>query len=191
MPRLARLIIPGYPYHIIQRGNRRQSVFYDANDKLIYLDLLNRYAKPAGIDFWAYCLMDNHVHLIVIPKNKKSLAIGLGKVHIRYTRMINFRQGWRGHLWEDRFKSYLLSERHLYAAIRYVERNPVRAKIVRQAQDYPWSSARVHVKKDKSPLLTPMFLNNEIKDWALYLQQNQDTDNLRLFKNILAPADPI
>lgn len=190
MPRTARLVIPGYPHHIVQRGNRRQPVFWDDNDRRSYLDLLNIHAKSAGIEFWAYCLMNNHIHLVAVPKHEKSFAIGLADVHVRYTRMINFREGWRGYLWEGRFKSHPLSEQHLYAAIRYVERNPVRAKIVSKAEDYPWSSARAHVKMKKDPLLAPMFLADDITDWASYLREDDDTNHLRLFRQSVHTGEP-
>jgi len=130
MPRIARVVIPDIPHHIIQRGNRRQPVFFSDDDRSAYLDYLCLHAKPAGISIWAYCLMDNHVHLIAVPKHKASFADGFSESQKRYSRRINFRENWRGHLWEGRFKSYPLDEFHLYAAMRYVERNPVRAKIV-------------------------------------------------------------
>jgi putative transposase len=120
-----------YPHHIIQRGNRRQEVFFSNEDRKTCLDYLRLYAKTSAIDFWGYCLMNNHLHLIAVPQNEDSFARGFAEAHRRYTRYINFRKGWRGYLWEGRFKSYLLDEAHLYAAIRYIERNPVRAGIVK------------------------------------------------------------
>ena len=90
---------------------------------------------PPHLDFWAYCLMENHVHFIAVPRSKESFGKGFKEAHKHYSRMIHFRENWRGHLWEGRFKSHVLSEQHLYAAIRYVERNPVRAGIGKHAQD--------------------------------------------------------
>lgn len=191
MPRTARLVIPGYPHHIIQRGNRRQPVFWSDDDRCAYLDFLRIYAKSAGIEFWAYCLMDNHIHLIAVPKEERSFAIGLADAHVRYTRMVNFKQGWRGYLWEGRFKSHPLSEQHLYAAIRYVERNPVRAKMVQKAEDYPWSSANAHVKGEVNPLLTTMFLTDDIKDWASYLRQEDDASHLHIFRKAVHTGRPL
>jgi len=186
MARIARVVVPGLPHHIVQRGNRRQKVFFSDIDRAAYLDYLKIYAKPAGIKFLAYCLMDNHVHIIAVPDKEESLAQGFAEAHRRYTRMVNFREKWRGYLWEGRFKSYPLNEAHLYAAIRYIERNPVRAGMVRDAWDYPWSSARAHVLKQKGSLLEDSFLIEEIKDWKLFLSgkdEQADTNLLRMHLN--------
>lgn len=191
MARLARVVVPGYPHHIIQRGNRRQKVFFSDDDRRAYLDYLKLYAKPAGVDFWGYCLMDNHVHIIAVPDKEDSFARGFADAHKRYTRRINFREEWRGYLWEGRFKSYPLSEFHLYAAMRYIERNPVRAKIVKNAWDYPWSSARVHVFKKEDPLLDKSFLMREIRDWKAFLSEEDEPGNSNLFKTHAGTGRPL
>lgn len=126
--------------------------------------------------------MDNHVHLVAVPDDEKSFASGLAEAHRRYTRRINFRQNWRGYLWEGRFKSYPLSQSHLYAAIRYIERNPVRAGMVRNAWDYPWSSARAHVFKLNDPLLEDNFLTEEIDDWKAFLSEEDNQDDAQFIK---------
>jgi len=177
MARIARVVIPNYPHHVIHRGNRRERVFFKDEDKKEYLRYLQKYATSSGIDFWGYCLMDNHVHFIAVPGKKDSLAKGFCETHKHYTRMINFRQGWRGHLWEGRFKSCVLSESHLYAALRYIEQNPVRAGMVKRAEDYPWSSARAHIRKSKDSLLTDNFMIKEIPDWADYLSSDRDEEH--------------
>ncbi len=182
MSRIARIVIPGYPHHVIQRGNRRQIVFFSEQDKRAYIKLLHQETVKCGIEIWAYCLMDNHVHLIVVPEREDSLAPGIGETHRKYTRMINFREGWRGYLWQGRFLSYPLDKRYLYSAVRYVERNPVRAGLVKNAEDYRWSSARTHVYHEHDILLSDSFLSSEIKDWALYLSEYEDpllTDTFR------------
>jgi len=183
MPRIARVVIPDIPHHIIQRGNRRQPVFFSDDDRSAYLDYLCLHAKPAGISIWAYCLMDNHVHLIAVPKHKASFADGFSESQKRYSRRINFRENWRGHLWEGRFKSYPLDEFHLYAAMRYVERNPVRAKIVKQPWEYPWSSAQAHIKKENDKVIDSNFVTNEIKDWAEYIAKEDNKNDLVLLRN--------
>ncbi len=122
MARTARVVAVGYPHHVIQRGNRRQKVFFSDQDKIYYLELLQQKSQKYRLDIWAYCLMDNHVHLIVEPHSAESIAMAIGETHKDYTRMINFRESWRGHLWQDRFKSFVMDERYLYAAMRYVER---------------------------------------------------------------------
>lgn len=182
MPRIARVVLPGYPHHIIQRGNRSQKVFFSGQDKRIYIEILRDHSLKAGLTFWAYCLMDNHVHLIAVPKDKDSLARGIGEAHRKYTRMINFREGWRGYLWQGRFLSYPLNEQYLYAAVRYVERNPVRAGIVKKAADYLWSSARAHILKINDVLLRDNFMLSEIKDWARYLAETDQTSDINLLR---------
>lgn len=181
MARIARVVIPDYPHHIIHRGNRREKVFFDEDDKWTYIDFIIKQAKRCGIEFWAYCLMDNHVHFIAVPKKEDSFSRGLAQAHKDYTRRINFRNNWRGHLWEGRFKSCVLSEKHLYAAVRYVERNPVRAGIVRKAEDYPWSSAKAHVYKVQDRVVSDNFILEEIANWKEYLLDNSDDKNGKLF----------
>ena len=191
MARMARIVIPGCPHHVIQRGNRRQNVFFTDKDRQYYLDLLHRYAQESGLSFWAYCLMDNHVHLIAVPKEEGSLASGIGEVHRKYTRMVNFREGWRGYLWQGRFSSYPLGENYLYAAIRYVELNPVRAGIVKSAQDYPWSSAKAHILKEKDPLLSDSFVIEEIQDWSAYLNSDSENTHSNLFRQHSRSGRPL
>ena len=169
MARLARLTVPGIPHHITQRGNRRQPVFFRDADHSNYLALLKEQGARFGVQVWAYCLMENHVHLIAVPEAEQSLSRGIGEAHRRYTRMVNKREGWTGYLWQGRFASFPLDERHLYAAIRYVERNPVRAGIVKRAEDYPWSSASAHLTGAADPLLAQHFMTEEISDWASFL----------------------
>lgn len=191
MARIARIVIPGQPHHIVQRGNRRQSVFFYEQDREKYLELLLEESKNAGIEFLAYCLMDNHVHLIAVPEKEYSLACGIGEAHRKYTRFINFREGWRGYLWQGRFSSYPLNEAHLYAAIRYVERNPVRAGLVKRAEDYRWSSAPAHVFKRDEKILSSNYLIEEIKDWAEFLSQKDDEDDLRVLRKLSNTGRPM
>lgn len=178
MARMARVVVPELPHHIIHRGNRRQNVFFRDEDKESYLSILRLQARLFALEVWSYCLMDNHVHLIVVPKDQGSLSQAIAETHKLYTRMINFREGWRGSLWEGRFKSMVMDERYVYAAVRYVERNPVRANIVKRAEEYLWSSARFRVKKQENPLLSDFYLLEEISDWPKYLEQEEDKDQL-------------
>lgn len=182
MARIARVVVPGYPHHIVQRGNRRQRVFFSDDDRKAYLEYLMIYARPAGIHFWGYCLMDNHVHIIAVPDREDSFARGFSEAHRRYTRRVNFREGWRGYLWEGRFKSNPLSEFHLYAAMRYIERNPVRAGMVKNAWDYPWSSAKAHAFKQKNPLLEDNFVVSGIEDWEAFISEKDEQTAVDLLK---------
>lgn len=170
MARLARVVIPGVPYHVTQRGNRRQPVFFKENDRQLYLQILREQAQQHQLKIWAYCLMDNHIHLIVIPSVESSLMRGIGETHRRYTRFINFREGWKGYLWQGRFASFPLDESYLFAAVRYVERNPVRAGLVRYAEEYPWSSARAHILRLKDPVLSSNFMEDEAVNWSDFLK---------------------
>ena len=146
MARLARVVVPGMPHHVTQRGNRRQTTFFCEEDYAAYLELMSQWCGERGVEIWAYCLMPNHVHLIAVPKRADGLRRAIGESHRRYTRRVNFREGWRGHLWQGRFASFVMDEPYLLAAARYVELNPVRAGLVVAPRDYRWSSARAHLK---------------------------------------------
>jgi putative transposase len=124
MARIARVIATGYPHHVTQRGNRRQRTFFNDEDYAVYLELLSEWTRKHDVEVWAYCLMPNHVHLIVVPGTQDGLARAIGEAHRRYTRRINFREGWKGHLWQERFSSFPMDENHLLTAVRYVEMNP-------------------------------------------------------------------
>jgi len=182
MARIARVVVPGFPHHVIQRGNRRQLVFFSDEDRRTYLNLLTENARKAGITLWAYCLMDNHVHFVAVPREKGSLAKGFGLTHKKYTRFINFREDWRGYLWQGRFQSFPLHLQYLYAAIRYVERNPVRAALVRKPEEYAWSSARAHIKNINDPLISDFFLTSGINDWAGFLNEEDNEKQNETFR---------
>lgn len=134
------------PHHVIQRGNRRQQTFFNDEDYQSYLNLMSEWCAKYQVDSWAYCLMPNHVHLILVPQNKEGLNLAVGEAHRRYTRRINFREGWRGHLWQGRFSSFIMDEKYLFACTRYIELNPVRAGLVKRPEEWPWSSAAAHIK---------------------------------------------
>jgi REP element-mobilizing transposase RayT len=129
MARIARIVVPAVPHHVTQRGNRRQAVFFGEDDYRAYLALLSEYAGKAGVRVWAWCLMPNHVHLMLAPPSAEALRAALAEAHRRYSRLINFREGWRGYLWQGRFASCPMDEAHALAAARYIELNPVRARL--------------------------------------------------------------
>ena len=130
MPRIARVVVPSYAHHVTQRGNRRQQTFFCEDDYRAYLGLMAEWCRRCGVEIWAYCLMPNHIHLIAVPDSEDGLRRGIGEAHRRYTRRVNFRERWRGHLWQGRFASFVLDDCYLLAAARYVELNPVRAGMV-------------------------------------------------------------
>lgn len=175
MARIARIVVEDLPHHIVQRGNRNQVVFFGDDDRREYLRLLASFARRYQLEIWAYCLMDTHIHLVVVPRRAEGLARALAETHKRYARRINFRYGWRGYLWQGRFSSYLMDESYLLAAIRYVECNPVAAGMVQRAEDYAWSSAQAHVTKQANPILSPSFLDERITDWSAYLRADDKT----------------
>ncbi|HOX37365.1 MAG TPA: transposase [Candidatus Brocadiia bacterium] len=144
MARIARIVAPGLPHHVTQRGARRMKTFFRRADYEDYIALAVEWCAKRGVEVWAYCLMPNHVHLIAAPERADSLARALGEAHRRYSRSVNLRKGWSGYLWQYRFASFPLDEAHLCAAARHVELNPVRAGLVKRAEDYEWSSARAH-----------------------------------------------
>jgi len=145
MPRLARIVAVGEAHHITQRGTDHQNVFFSAGDRRVYLGLLAEQTRLAGVGILAYCLMRNHIHLIAVPHQERSLALAMQRIHGRYAQYLNARRRRCGHLWQNRYFSCPLDERHLWTALRYVEHNPVRAGIVEQAWQYRWSSAAAHL----------------------------------------------
>lgn len=182
MSRPRRLVLPGFPHHVCQRGNHGQSVFYGDSDYQRYLLWMGDIARREGLKIWAYCLMTNHIHLVVVPERRESLAATLQCLQTRHAQRINAEQGWEGHLWHARYFSCVLDERALAAAVRYVERNPVRAGMVREAPDYPWSSAPAHCGRRRDPVLCDdLPLLNAVADWANWLRGD---DNPRMLARL-------
>ena len=144
MPRVARVVCAGVPHHVTQRGNRRGQVFFTREDHQAYLKWLREYTSRYEVDVLAYCLMTNHLHLVVVPKTEDSLHQALKPLHMRYAQRVNRARGWKGHVWQGRYFSSALDEAYLWAAIRYFELNPVRARLTDQAANYSWSSAAAH-----------------------------------------------
>ena len=165
MGRIARVVVPGLPHHVTQRGNRRMETFFCDEDYEAYLDLMAEWGRRCGVEIWAYCLMPNHVHMIAAPEQVESLARAVGEAHRRYTRHANFREGWRGYLWQGRFASFPLSDAHLYSAVRYIERNPVRAGLCERAEEYRWSSAKAHLAGADDVLVRVSPLLSRWPDW--------------------------
>ncbi len=175
MARIARVVIPGLAHHVVQRGVRRMDVFFSNDDREEYLKLLAEQGERFGVKYLTWCLMTNHVHLIAVPCDETSLARGIGEAHRRYTRYINFREGWRGYLFQGRFHSFPLEGGYLLAAVRYVLRNPVRAGMVRKPWDYRWSSARWFVgETEDDPLAVPSDVFTGITDRRSFLLQEED-----------------
>jgi putative transposase len=179
MARIARIVVPGFPHHVVQRGNRSQKVFFNEGDYREYLKLLNNYSQRFKVDILAYCLMPNHVHLIAVPQKDGSLAQAIGETHRNYTRFVNFREKWRGYLWQGRFSSYILDERYLLAATRYILLNPVKAKIVKSPWDYKWSSARHHINIENDLLVKDSLLRGLVTNWKAFLKTTPEDGHVR------------
>ena len=182
MARLARVVVAGVPHHITQRGNRRQATFFEEGDYRRYLALMGQWCQRCGVAVWAYCLMPNHVHLIVVPSSEDGLRRGLGEAHRRYTRHVNVREGWRGHLWQGRFASFPMDERYLMRAARYVELNPVRAKLCRAPWRWAWSSAAAHVAGKDDGLVRVRPLLKRAGDWREFLSAGLEADEAERFR---------
>lgn len=174
MARLARVVAVNYPHHITQRGNRRQQVFFEDSDYMAYLDLLAEWCRECGVEIWAYCLMPNHVHLMAVPRDKEGFAKAIGETHRRYTRMVNFRENWRGYLWQGRFSSFPMEKRYATACARYIELNPVRAKLVKKPEMWPWSSCRAHLNGEKDRLIRSPRPLRDANEWATLLEGGMD-----------------
>jgi putative transposase len=182
MARLARLVVPGLPHHITQRGNCRQQTFFCEDDYQSYLELMAPWCSAHHVEIWAYCLMPNHVHLIAVPQSADGLRRAIGEAHRCYTRMINSREGWRGHLWQGRFASFVLDESYLLTAARYVELNPVRAGLVDAPSRYRWSSAAAHVRGRDDALVRVAPLLKLAPPWRGFLARVIREEDIRLLR---------
>jgi putative transposase len=183
MPRIARVVVPDAPHHVTQRGNRREDIFFSDADRRVYLRLLWQYAYKNDVAVHAYCLMTNHVHLVVTPRRAESLAQMLKPVHLRYAQHVNWSQGLSGRLWQGRFYSCPLEGAHVEAAVRYVERNPVRAGMVEQAELHPWSTAGTHCGSSADPHLIPLDGFPSLgPEWRAWLREPEEEDTLRMLR---------
>ncbi len=175
MPRKARVVVPNTAHHVIQRGNYQQYVFEKPKDFQHYLYWIAKYAKEYNVKIHAYCLMSNHVHFIVTPGDQNGMALMFKNVHMCYAQYKNVERKRLGHLWQGRFYSCVLSRTHLLRVIRYVEMNPVRAKMVKHPWEYVWSSTRQHIKSERMPIVRTEFHRDcdeaglNFRNWKKYL----------------------
>jgi putative transposase len=194
MPRIARIVLPGLPHHVIQRGNNRLDVFFTDDDRRAYLELLAAQSARHGLALLAYCLMSNHVHLVAIPRGPVSLARAVGRTHWLYSQYINRLHRRSGHLWQNRFFSCPLDERHTWHACLYAERNPVRAGIVRLAWRYPWSSAAAHVGASPAPAWLDVAAWRslcETRGWRRALQRPEDEHDTARLRRAIRRGRPL
>lgn len=191
MSRLARVVLPGYPHHVTQRGSRKQRTFFKDGDYRLFLGMLARRKRDVSVEVWAYCLMPNHVHYVVVPSSEHSLSKLFRTVHRDYARKINRREGWRGHLWQERFFSVPMDEAHLVSAVRYVELNPVRAGLCEHPADWPWSSVHAHISRRSDDVVTAGPMLERVTDWLRYLAENDSDESLAAIRRHTCTGRPI
>lgn len=177
MARLARVVVPGTPHHVTQRGNRRGPIFLEPGDERLYLNLLRIELRRRAVACWSWCLMPNHVHLILVPSDETGLALAVGEAHRRFSTYIGARCGWTGHLFQGRFASVAMDEAHLIAALRYVSLNPVKAGLVRCAQDWPWSSAKAMIEGQSDGYTDVEPALQRVGDFAAFLGAPQPEED--------------
>jgi putative transposase len=190
MARLARVVVPGLPHHVTQRGNGRARTFFGDEDYALYRDLLATHCGAAEVEVWAWCLMPNHVHLILVPSDSDGLRRALSRVHRAYAGIIQARRKRTGHFWQGRFGAVAMDETHLAAALRYISLNPVRARLVERAQDWKWSSTRALLRGKDDGLTALKPIKEIIPDVAglLATEPEQDLfDSLRAAESIGRP----
>ena len=190
MARLARAVFPGLPHHVTQRGNGRAQTFFDDGDYALYRALLREHCDASGVAVWAWCLMPNHVHLILVPADEDGLRRALSRVHRTYAGRIHERLRRTGHFWQGRFGCVAMDEAHLCAAFRYVALNPVRAGLVKHAQDWPWSSARAQLGLSEDGMSVVSATRNRVPDFAELLAAAEDkeaTTRLRRAESVGRP----
>ena len=176
MARLPRIVVPGVPHHVTQRGNRRQRVFMEDDDYSLYKDWLAQSCRTNGVEVWSYCLMPNHVHLILVPSDETGLSRAVGETHRKCSGYINARLRVTGHLFQGRFGCVAMDESHLMAAFRYVASNPVKANLAASAADWPWSSTKAHLLRRDDGLVAVSPLLQRVENVAEFLNMPPDPE---------------
>ena len=193
MPRIARIIGTEHPHHIVQRGNNRQAIFFDDPDRERYLSLLIKYAKECLCKISSYCLMENHTHLLLNPEKMESLAKMMQKLSLTFTQYINKKYNRTGRLWECRFYSSIIDkESYLLSVCRYIERNPVRAKLVKSPLKYKWSSAKYILSEDSVEWLDPAWADYYTRDeYIKFLNQQEDKEDVEKIRRSVFKGMPL
>ena len=194
MARLSRVVVANIPYHVTQRGNARQFLLTDDTARSVYLELLRKYVELYGLSLLGYCLMSNHVHLLLIPQKTESLAMALKQTHGRYATFWNATHASSGHVWQGRYFSCPLDDPHLWIALRYVEQNPVRAGLVANADLWPWSSAPVHCGQARGTLDLDLLLWTKrwtSANWRAYLRAGESEADLEAIRENTHTGRPL
>ena len=193
MPRVARIILPGYPHHVVQRGNNKQYVFFSDEDRERYIDLLRKYSSQFNCIINAYCLMNNHVHTLLVPGNTKALSKTMHRLGLTYAQYINRKYNRTGRLWETRFHSSLVDrDAYLWIVCRYIERNPVRAGIVLYPKDYKWSSVRCSIsERDRSFVKSPWQDPEDKEEYIKFLNTPENIEEVEMIERANKNSSPI
>ncbi|MFO8052833.1 MAG: transposase [Candidatus Omnitrophota bacterium] len=195
MPRIARVVVPGYPHHITQRGNYKQDIFSDKSDRKKYLFFIKHESKQYGLNILAYCLMSNHVHFIGIPEKENSLGNTFKYAHMKYSQYYNKKKSLVGHLFQGRFYSCIMDELYALACARYIERNPVRAKLAKKPYFYEFSSAKVHCGMERfDDLGVNMlfeYIDEEQKNWINFIEEEDRGDQIKEIRKKTRSGRPI
>ena len=180
MSRLARVVVPGLPHHVTQRGNGRSRTFFSDDDFRLYLGLLRQNCEAAKVICQAHVLMPNHVHLILVPQTEDGLSKALSLTHRSYAGLLNARRRKTGHFWQGRFGCVGMDGAHHMAALRYLLLNPVRARLVKTPEEWPWSSARALLKGKADPMTDVTGLKEQFGDIRTLLGEMPDLAMLEL-----------
>lgn len=191
MSRLARVVAPELPHHVTQCGNRREQVFFEDDDYEEYLALVGAAAHRAGTEIWAYCLIPNHVHFIMVPSQADGLRATFAEAHRRYTARINKRRGHTGHLWQGRFSSTVLDDRHCLAAARHLSLHPVRSGLADDVTRWRWSSAAALLSGADDPVANFKPLLDRAGDIRALLDAPEDTEAISALRNSYSTGRPI
>ena len=184
MPRIARAVAVAFPHHIIQRGNNKEKVFFEEEDRQTYIELLKKYSEKWECPVLAYCLMGNHVHLLVRPKREESLYKMMQGLTLCYSQHINRKYEKTGRLWESRYHSCIVDREHyLWAVARYIEQNSRRAKIVKKEEEYPYSSAKAHIEGSRDDVLgEALFIDAQRKDYIAFIRESITEEEMQRLK---------
>jgi putative transposase len=182
MPRDTRLIIPNICHHALQRGNNRQDVFHDNDDRLYYLEWARKLAEKYHVPIIGYCLMTNHIHLLILPRNNDGLINFMKLVSQRYTQYFNRRYHRSGKLWENRYKLHPVDPEVYYVVLKYIEMNPVRAGLVSDGAAYPWSSASYHLLGKENQTIMADCLHHSVFSYKEFFYEEERDEELEAIR---------
>jgi len=182
MSRIPRVVVPGLPHYVTQRGRRHQQTFFADDDYAVYLESLLAGCERTGTLILAYCLLPSQVSLLLVPSSEDGLRIAIADTHRRHARAINLREGWQGRLWQERFASFPTDARHMLSAAKHIEMGPVDAKLVAHPAEYRWSSARAHISGEQDGVIDPSPLLNAGRGWERTLLSGRDLEMAETFR---------